>query len=381
MGGKTFADIQVPRMLPALYRRLSAEFQTKLETVFHRVTVPRDAPAKADFGDIDFLVEGIKSSKVDVWIEVKELLGADLYHQNGGSHSFAVPHPEVAKAFVQVDVELCPGSDTPEGEELFEWTRFMKADSDLLQILGISHRSLGVLCNDKGLHIRVEEIEPYNKKKAHLFLTRSPNKAMDFLGLETTRYWEGFEDETELFDWATSGRLFSPTMFEKRVETSNDRSRKAKRPMYSRFVEEYMPAHADKNASVNWTRQQLLEEAIDMFDKQVEYNTMMEEHNFKEAEEGLWQEIRDVVPVEGNSLTVAMKGLRRWVKFLNGEPYIADEPDLEDKPTWTKLMAPGSKESLLGWVKDHWEEAKVAEKARAAAVKAAATISGTGGIA
>jgi hypothetical protein len=37
-------------------------------------------------------------------------------------------------------------------------------------------------------------------------------------------------------------------------------------------------------------------------------------------------------------------------------------------------MAPGSKESLLDWVKDHWEEAKVAEKARATAARAAATI-------
>jgi hypothetical protein len=384
MGGKTFADIQVPRMLPSLYRRLSAEFQTKLETVFHHVTVPRDAPAKADFGDIDFLVEGIKfplSPEVDIWIEVKELLDADLCHRNGGSHSFAVPHPEVAEAFVQVDVELCPGSDTPDGDELFSWTSFMKGDSDLVQILGISHRCLGVLCNDRGLHIRVEEIEPYNKKKAHLFLTRSPNKAIEFLGLETAKYWEGFRDETDLFDWATSGRFFSPTMFEKRVETSNDRSRKSKRPMYARFVEEYMPAHADKNASVTWTRQQVLEEAIEMFGKQAEYNVMIEEHNFKEAEEGLWQEIRNVVPVEGNSLTVAMKGLRRWVKFLNGEPHIADEPDLEDKPMWTKLMALGSKESLLSWVKDHWQEAKVAEKARASAAKAAATTAAVEGIA
>jgi hypothetical protein len=384
MGGKTFADVQVPRMLPAVYRQLSKEFQSKLETAFHRVTIPRDAPDKADYGDIDYLVEGVKapvSSSDDVWSEVKKLLGADRHHRNGCSHSFAVPHPEIIGAFVQVDVELCPGNDTPDGAELFDWTRFMKSDSDLLQIIGISHRSLGILSNDKGLHIRVEEIEPYNKKKSHLFLTRSPDKAMEFLGLDTAKYWAGFSDETDLFDWATSGRFFSSTIFEKRVETSNDRSRKAKRPMYSRFVEEYMPAHTDKNGSVTWTRQQVLQEAIEVFDKQAEYNIMMEVHKFKEEEEGLWQEIREVVPAEGNSLTMAMKGLRRWVGFLDGKPHIATEPDLEDKPMWTKLMAPGSKESLLSWVKDHWEEAKVAEKARAAAAKAAAAIVGAEGIA
>jgi hypothetical protein len=169
MGGKTFSDIQVPRMLPALYRRLSAEYQTKLETLFYRVTIPRDAPAKADFGDIDYLVEGAKfcaSANDDICVQVKDLLGAHQSHRNGGSHSFAVPHPEVSEAFVQVDVELCPGNDTADGVELFKWTKFLKGDSDLLQILGILHRSLGFTCNDQGLHIRVQEIEPYNKKKA-----------------------------------------------------------------------------------------------------------------------------------------------------------------------------------------------------------------------
>jgi hypothetical protein len=378
MGGKTFADIQVPRMLPVLYRRLSAEYQTKLETLFHRVTIPRDAPTKADYGDIDYLVEGVKfraSSNEDICVQVKDLLGAHQSHRNGGSHSFAIPHPEVREAFVQVDVELCPGNDTPDGIELFDWTRFLKGDSDLLQILGISHRSLGITCNDQGLHIRVEEIEPYNRKKSLLFLTRNPNKAMEFFGLDVVKYWTGFSDETDLFDWATNGRFFSLARFGDRLEKSNDRSRQAKRPMYARFIEAYMPAHADKNVSINWTRQQVLEEALDMFNKQAEYNIMIEEHKFKEAEEDLWQEIRDVVPAQGNSLTVAMKGLRRWVSFVNGEPHIAVEPDLDDKPAWTRLMAPGSKESLLNWVKAHWMEAKVAEKARATAAKAAATMS------
>jgi hypothetical protein len=71
-------------------------------------------------------------------------------------------------------------------------------------------------------------------------------------------------------------------------------------------------------------------------------------------------------------LGTALKGLRRWVVFQDGKPQIASDPDLDDKPTWTKAMSPGSRDSLLGWVKDHWEEAKAFEKARAIAVKEAA---------
>jgi hypothetical protein len=177
-----------------------------------------------------------------------------------------------------------------------------------------------------------------------------------------------------LFDWATNGRFFSPAVFERRVEKANDRARQSKRPMFARFVENYMPEHADKNNSRTWTRDEVLEEALKWFDKQVEYDAMINEHQFKEAEEELWKEIRTLIPIESkSSLGTALKGLRRWVVFQDGNPQIASDPDLNDKPAWTKAMSPESKDSLLSWVKDHWEEAKALEKARAIAVKEAAT--------
>ena len=376
MGGKTFPDIDVPRMSPVIYQRVSKEVLTKLEPFFARVVVPRDAPGKADYGDIDFLVEGIHlrtASSDNIWTEIGAALNAERYLRRGGSHSYAILHPEVEGAYVQVDVELSPGDGTPAGAELFEWTRFMKGDGDLLQILGICHRPLGIVCTDQGIHLRVEEIEPYNKKKALLCLTRDPDKAMEFYGLDKAKYRAGFANEAELYGWVTGGRFFSPSTFERRIEKHNDRARHAKRPMYARFVDEYIPAHADEFESKAWTRQEALQEALDMFDKHGQYDSMMEEHHFKEAEERLWQKVRTVLPPEGNSLLVALKGLRRWVKFTEGQPYIANEPDLEDKPAWTKLMSPGSDDSLLSWVLLHWEEAKVLEKARAAAAREAAT--------
>jgi hypothetical protein len=87
----------------------------------------------------------------------------------------------------------------------------MKGDSDLLQIVGVSHRPLGLTCNDRGLHVRIAEIEPYNKKKALLFLTRDPDKMIKFYGMDVAKYWDGFTDEKDLFDWATSGRVLPRT--------------------------------------------------------------------------------------------------------------------------------------------------------------------------
>ncbi|KAF2646641.1 hypothetical protein P280DRAFT_464842 [Massarina eburnea CBS 473.64] len=374
MGGQVFANIKpdgvnVPRLPTELYQKISQDLTAKLETLFNRVTTPREGPAKLDHGDIDFLVEGIRSkNEADIWFTIKNLLGAELHLPRGGSHSFGIPHPDIPNAYVQVDVELCPGNGTPDSAELFEWTRFMKGDADLLQIIGICHRPLGITCNDRGLHVRVEEIEPYNKKKSQLFLTRDPNEAMRFFGLDSSRYWAGFRDYDDLFNFVSTGRFFAWVVFDHRVEKSNDRSRQSKRAMYRQFVEDYMPAHQEAGVGKTWTRQQVLEEALTMFRKHRQYDEMMEEHRMKEEEEALWKTIRDSLPVEGNSLTSALKALRRRVDFKDGQPFLA-ATCLDQTPLWTKAIAADSIGATLDWVLHNWQMAKRLEKKRAKETK------------
>jgi hypothetical protein len=382
MGGLAFANIptdsgraiKTPRLPSSLYKALCAQYQDLLETLFTRVVVPRDAPAKTDHGDIDFLVEGIRppNTRHDIWVAVQKTLHADVHLRRGGSSSYAVPHPELPEAYVQVDVELSVGDETPESAELFEWTQFMKGDSDLLQIIGVSHRSLGLTCNDRGLHVRVEEIEPYNKKKALLFLTRDPNKAIEFYGMDVSKYWSGFNDENDLFDWASSGRFFSHNVFKGRIEKHNDRARQAKRPMYQRFVEEYMPAHPDRGDANTWTKQQVLQEALAIFKKQEEYDTMMKDHHLKRAEEELWRDVKITIPIQSNSLALALKGLRRWVVFEQDEPRISAEPNLGEPLVWSEFVSANNKDAVLRWVKNNWEQVKSLEKARADTAKEAA---------
>ena len=378
MGGQAFVDVKsdapilVPRMPPELYQKVANDVEIKLGSLFSRVTIPREAPGKKDFGDIDFLVDGVRASATrDTWTVVKNELGAEHYLSRGGSHSFGVPHPEIPNAYIQIDVELCPGSGTPDSAELYEWTKFMKGDSDLLQIIGVCHRSLGLTCNDRGLHVRVEEIEPYNKKKALLFLTRDPGRAMEFYGLDAPKYWSGFRDEEDVFQWVSKGRLFAGEVFDARVEKSNDRSRQNKRPMYRRFVEEYMPAHPETGKSKHWTREEVLDEALNTFGKHEQYQAMLAEHNMKEAEEGLWENIRQLLPVTGNSLGVALKGLKRWVDFDDGRPYITAQP-LENTLIWKTIVPPDSTTEVLDWIKHNWQEIKALEKKRAKDAKEAA---------
>jgi hypothetical protein len=373
MGGQTFPNVNVPRMPSDLYQRISADVKSKLETLFKRVTVPREGPGKLDHGDIDFLVEGLQSTnEAEIWSVIQTLLGTDLYQSRGDSHaSYGIPHPDIPNAYVQVDVELCPGNDTSDGAELFEWTKFMKGDSDMTQIIGILHRPLGLTCNDRGLHFSVEEIRPYNKKKSLLFLTRDPQKALEFYGLDRTKYRAGFQDEADLFEWISKGRFFAWEVFEHRVEKSNDRQRHTKRDMFRRFVDDYMPAHQDAGKENSWTRQQVLEEALTVFNKRNQYDAMMAVHNEKEAEEALWKQIKESLPVGANSMATVLKSLRRWVDFKDGQPFITASC-LEETPLWSRVVTAESTQATLDWVAANWALAKTLEAKRAKEAKEAA---------
>ncbi|KAL1593803.1 hypothetical protein SLS60_010535 [Paraconiothyrium brasiliense] len=384
MGGQAFAHIvtdkpiNIPRLSPDTYRQVAADVKSKLETLFHHVTIPRDAPEKIDFGDIDFLVEGIRDPKnnSDIWVSVKEVLGAVLFVS---PHHFGIRHPSVPDAYVQVDVELSPGN----GAENFEWTKFMKSDSDLLQIVGVIHRSLGITCTDKGMHVRIEEVESYNRKKSMLFLTRDPIQAMQFYGYDKAKYHQGFDSEVELFDWATNGRYFHWELYEDRDENSNDRTRLNKRPMFRRFVLEYMPScgkgttsrtlteNRDPDAAIP-SRQEVLQEALRMFGKHEEYNAIILEHKTKGVEEALWLQINNSIPSQDAARGPILKGLKRWVTFKNGRPYITEQPIATSmKLKWSEHFPNDAIPDILAWIAENRDQIGKLEELRASEARKA----------
>lgn len=377
MGGQTFAQfitgnpVNVPRLSPETYHQIAAEITLKLETLFNHVTIPREGPGKSDYGDIDFLVEGIRQpkDKSNIWSSVREVLGAELF---AAPHHFGLKHPAIPDAYVQVDVELSPGNGTKDGAELFEWMKFTKGDSDLLQIIGVVHRSLGITCNDKGMHIRVEEVESYNRKKSMLFLTRNPDQAMDFYGYDKAKYYEGFADETEMFDWATNGRYFYWKVYEDRDENSNDRSRMNKRPMFRRFVHEYMPICGKGTVTDMETqkarpcRQDVLQEALRMFDRYKEYEAIILEHKTKGVEDALWLQINNSIPSQNAGRSVILKGLKRWVAFHEGDPYITEQPIATSlKLKWSDYVSDEAIPDILVWITENQEQIRKLEEARA----------------
>ncbi|KAF3045993.1 hypothetical protein E8E12_010002 [Didymella heteroderae] len=356
MGGKVFdgLGLHVPRIPPEVYERMIATFRPKLEQLFDRVAVPRDAPEKTDHGDIDFLVDGTHPQDGPLWKLVGDALGA-VNHKSQGSHSYAVPHPEVEGAHVQVDVELNPGE--------FDWTLFMKGDGDLLQILGIAHRPLGLTCTDKGLHVRLEEIEPYDKKEARIFLTDEPAQAMRFYGLDSEKYNKGFSSEAELFDWVAAGRFFSREVFDRRIEKADDRARQLKRPLYRHFVEDYMPTILTDSNKI-WTRLEVLHEALETFNVRAEYDKKMAKHTLEQAEKKLWEEVKTRINASEKGVKTAVRALRRWVGFRLGEPVVLEQPLLPQQYlSWATHVGQDNKQDVLDWVERSWRDVKSRDKA------------------
>lgn len=133
-----------------------------------------------------------------------------------GRH-YAIPHPEFSDAYVQVDI-----SDRPDFAS-WKWELFHEAFGDLWNLLGTTIRPFGLTANDKGLHVRIGEIEVVEKKKSMIFLTREPREVCDLLGLDRDRIGldeegvvrggdgtngRGFRNMEDMYEFVAGSKLF-----------------------------------------------------------------------------------------------------------------------------------------------------------------------------
>lgn len=155
MGGHAFTadhpDAYFPRMPIFVYSELKAKLHKALGGLFEHVATPAEAPEKADYGDIDFIV----CSPADVAHEqIHDALKATWSIPKKGTSNFAlswdaVVGPEEGRPndYIQVDVCIC--QDVAE----FERVRFCHSYGDLFMILGLMARSHGLTLGTGGLRV------------------------------------------------------------------------------------------------------------------------------------------------------------------------------------------------------------------------------------
>ena len=275
MGGLAFSNpgprgepaLKTPRLSPEIYRQLRDRYVEQLKTYYNSAIALKEVPGKVDFGDVDIVVEQPKT--LFTADQLAKWLGAIRHTVNGPLSSFAVPLPDTEDLFAQLDVETCP-------EEFIQWEIFHNSYGDLWQILGAIIRDNGLTASDKGLHVRIPELEQVNRKGARMFLTKDPTETMQFLGLDVIKYEAGFTNLEDIYSWCAACKFFNPSWFQNRPMSGDERRRRSKRKMYRDFVDDWVPKHPEIGLhNRSWMREETLEEAIKTFDKSSEYAAIM----------------------------------------------------------------------------------------------------------
>lgn len=62
--------------------------------------------------------------------------------------------------------------------------------------------------NDKGMYLRIPEIEKVDRKKSMVLLTDEPTRILEFIGLDPKKWFTRFASRDEMFEYAAGCRLF-----------------------------------------------------------------------------------------------------------------------------------------------------------------------------
>jgi hypothetical protein len=362
MGGKAFPGLTVPRMTHEVYNELLVKCISILHPKYYvRVFSPPEAPSKTDHGDIDLLVAS--PTHVLAAKDLSEALGAVQNTKTGVTTSFALPLPlECGKeqTYAQLDVHVCR-------EDRVEWETLLTSYGDLMQILGVLNRAAGLTANDKGLYIRVPEVEAYNRKLSMLYLTHDVSKTFEFLGLDPAPYVDkSFKTDEEIFEWCVKGRFYGPKAKDKSNENASDRNRYVKRKMFTRCMNEWIPEHPEiwQNRK-DWTRDEVLQEAIKFFSIEDEYSAIVTAHRRKIGEDELLSAIRDTVP-DKEKIGIVLRGLKRFVQWKDGSLALCEDlgETPGDKPRWIAEVKLEERDEIVDWIRCNLEEIQRLERDR-----------------
>ncbi|KAK3330287.1 hypothetical protein B0H66DRAFT_572404 [Apodospora peruviana] len=362
MGGSAFAPaafgFTTPRMPPHIYREVKDSCHSMLRKIYVHVDTPIEGPGKADFGDIDILVavetcppskephppgNAVERTTVEQLILIGEALKAraSIMLSPPISANFAIPWPSsdhehsalpdadrtrsdtdkhMGEKLIQVDVRICTD------ERQLNWALFKHAHSDIWNLLGSTIRPYGLTADEQALWLRISEIEKYDRKQAKVKLTEDPVEVIRFLGMEYGGFWtQPFVSAEALYEYVTTCRLFiirdepaAGCVRDNQLDCalavggaegrkklrSNDRRRMNTRPIYRRWIDEFIPRLLaegwfickDPETTVSQMRATVRDEALERFSVEDDYKERLKAWRLKRETEFVKGVIKDLVP-------------------------------------------------------------------------------------
>ena len=356
MGGLAFSSgaepLRTPRMPPNVYQHVKGECIRILLTIYDTVESPIDGPGKANFGDVDILLHGPKTTAIgknEALEKIKTVLGAArliIERGDGISGHCALPWPSqfsqetpkdgdnsVGACYIQVDVKVCSRI-----QEL-EWIAFKHAHGDLWNIIGSIIRPYGLTVDQSSLWLRIREVEKLNRNRAKIFLTSDKSVILEFLGLSEDAFNRGpFDSETDFFEYTTSCRMFwvrpeeppsDPVLNEQTQETgasenpgklkSNDRRRMKQRHVFARWQNEFISECREKGRFLTQqtTREKVTEEAMEKFGVREEFETRRDDFLRSRHEQNIFKDIiKPAIPPADPDIAASIVYRSNLVKAL-----------------------------------------------------------------
>lgn len=299
MGGNALKHIGVERKDLVGYMEVVDVVVAVLRRLFRRVEV---APIpfyreKQTFGDADILLG-------DTFLPPnwKKILKAVFPHstmvENGSVLSFDVNN-------FQVDLILVP-SDS------FDFALNYFSYNDLGNLMGRVARYMGLKYGHLGLFAPLRE---GTNQFAEVLVTKNTEEAFSVLGYSYSRFLEGFDSLTDVFDFAMSSPYAVKEIFFLENRNAKARQRDSKRPNYHAFLEWLRHSYKSEKEELPPTGIEWIGERIPWFAERL--NTALDKYDenrkFRQAWNG--EIVNLLTGLEGEQLGKFMKFCRNQPDF------------------------------------------------------------------
>ncbi len=219
MGGNLF---KLGRITKEKYIKIETEIRQYLDNkLANAYRIPRYYANKADFGDLDIIVnrEALENNWEEIRQEIIKDLNIEKYKSNGRVFS---------TVYQNFQVDYFTTSD-----RFFQSTYNYLSFNDLGNLIGKICRRFNLKYGEQGLaYVYRRELGNYKKD---ITVTTDFKEICDFLKLNYDKWQKGFNNLKEIYQWSIASPYFSVEPYLQRSTTLNNRIKH--RPTIQKFIQ------------------------------------------------------------------------------------------------------------------------------------------------